>query len=87
MLLHILQNNTFKIAYYSKFYYHKPFQTPTLNVARVVSTSEVRTAAMLALLMVRENGIQRHDVHTKFHKIRYAYTGVPECYHNAKICK
>jgi hypothetical protein len=41
-----------KVAYHSKIYDHAAFRGTVLNGACIASSSEIRTAAMLILLMV-----------------------------------
>lgn len=67
-----------------KLYYCTKYQNPELSASYVKLTPEVRTVAMLILLMVgnwnvrRQGGMWWQDIHTKLHE--NPSVGPSECY-------
>jgi hypothetical protein len=52
-LFYVLQKRNYKFTYFSKIYYYIKLNDHTLSALDVTLISELRTAAMLVLLMVK----------------------------------
>jgi hypothetical protein len=75
VILHCTQTTSKTAAHFSKIRYYLPFRDRKLSGISVTPSSQIRACVLLLLLSMSlrntsVEGLQSHEVHTKFREVR-----------------